>query len=55
MKRLILILILTFSIQVSVKAIEYEESSKYWNSKADGPTTIEGAINRFFKNRYRRV
>ena len=47
---LILIFILTLCVQFSVKAIEYEESSKYWNSKTSGPTTIEGAINRFFKN-----
>ena len=50
MKRFLLILILTLSFQISVKAIEYEKSSKYWNSKTDGPTTIEGAINRFFIN-----
>ena len=44
-------LILIFLIFVnSAKAIEYEKSSKYWNSKTDGPTTIEGAINRFFIN-----
>ena len=44
-------LILIFFIFVnSAKAIEYEKSSKYWNSKTDGPTTIEGAINRFFIN-----
>ena len=50
MKRLLLILILTLSFQSLAKAIEYEESSKYWNSKTNGPTTIEGAINRFFIN-----
>ena len=44
-------IILIFLIFVnSAKAIEYEKSSKYWNSKTDGPTTIEGAINRFFIN-----
>ena len=31
-------------------AIEYETSSKFWNSKTDGPTTIDGAIKRFFIN-----
>ena len=50
MKKFIFILILTSCIQISVNAVEYEKSSKYWNSKTDGPTTIEGAINRFFIN-----
>ena len=30
--------------------IEYETSSKFWNSKTNAPTTIEDAINRFFIN-----
>ena len=30
--------------------IEYETSSKFWNSKTNGPKTIDGAIKRFFKN-----
>jgi hypothetical protein len=50
MKRLLLIIILTLSFLVSANAIEYEMSSKYWNSETDGPTTIEGAIKRFFIN-----
>ncbi|WP_415301055.1 hypothetical protein [Candidatus Pelagibacter sp. Uisw_134_02] len=50
MKRLLLILILTLSFQFSTEAIEYQISSKHWNSNTNGPTTIEGAIKRFFIN-----
>ena len=50
MRIFIAVLVLIFSFQFSSKAIEYETSSKYWNSKTDGPTTIEGAIKRFFIN-----
>jgi hypothetical protein len=50
MKKLVLIFILTLCFKFSAQAIEYEVSSKYWNSKTDGPITIEGAINRFFLN-----
>ncbi len=50
MRIFIAILVLIFSFQSSSKAIEYETFSKYWNSKTDGPTTIEGAIKRFFIN-----
>ena len=46
MKRLLLILILTLSFQFSTEAIEYQISSKHWNSNTNGPTTIEGAIKK---------
>jgi len=50
MRIFIAVLVLIFSFQFSTEAIDYQTSSKYWNSNTNGPTTIEGAIKRFFIN-----